>query len=446
MGLLKNKTAIIVCTRLKSSRVPGKCGVNINGKILLEHLNSRLQKTNLPIIYAIPDNENEEFSARIFPELTGQWRKFIGHASDPMKRMYYAAKTFGIENIIRVTHDKIFLDPDDLYAALNKYNKLGCDYLYSSDFTDGVGFEIIKTGVLGRAVERFKDVEHISYAIKAVTDKSHNLKYKQKWYSDIRLLVDFPEDIELLNLLFSCLGNECSQAEVYAFLEQNPWAKQINKKPICTVYTCAYNSEKWLEECMISVANQFCFKEYEYLLIDDHSSDKTPYMMARFASRFRNSRFIRNHKNLGLASSSNVALSQARGRYIVRLDADDYFCEKDAIVRLMEKMESSRGNKCYDVIYPNYFHGNRSTLKRARYAHHVGGALFNTRAINHIKFTEGLRGHDSLDIWLRARETLNIGYLASPVFLYRQHESSMSKTNLKERERIKRELLNENRN
>lgn len=434
-------TAIIVCTRLKSSRIHKKCAVNVNGKILLEHLNSRLQKTGIPIIYAVPQSESIEYQSDVFPQLTGHYDIIIGHDNDPMKRMYAAAVANKVKHIIRVTHDKVFVDPDDIYKALAKYKEEKLDYLYSNRFTDGTGFEIISIKALKDATDRFNNIEHISYAVKAVALNVHNLDMNYKFHPTKRLLVDFPEDVDLLNLLFACLGNECTQQQVFDFLDVNEWATNINKKPYCTIYTCAYNAEKYLHECLNSVATQHYFEDYEYLLIDDHSSDKTPYIMAKFASKFSNVRFMRNFKNLGLASSSNVALSHGRGRYIVRLDADDYFLENNSVIELIESIETPCRKKYYDAIYPNYFHGNRSTIRRARKEHHVGGALFNTRAINHIKFTDGLRGHDSLDVWARAKDVLHIGYVSTPIFMYRQHDASLSKNNLVQRAKIKQQLI-----
>jgi hypothetical protein len=65
-----------------------------------------------------------------------------------------------------------------------------------------------------------------------------------------------------------------------------------------------------------------------------------------------------------------------------------------------------------------------------------------TRAINHVKFTEGLRGYEGLDFFARAKDTLSIGYFARPTFFYTQRNDSMSKTNLDDREKIKNNILN----
>ena len=94
-----------------------------------------------------------------------------------------------------------------------------------------------------------------------------------------------------------------------------------------------------------------------------------------------------------------------------------------------------------DVLYPHNYYGKKKTIQNGR-AHHVGGALFCKSAVNHIKFTEKLRGYEGLDFFLRAREQLNVGYFGKPVFFYRQHSGSMSKTNLKMREDIKRGIEN----
>lgn len=436
------KTAFIICSRKDSSRVPSKAFINYNGLSHLEHLIERLLETEIPIYVAVPEGEEVFYSSLMdkYPK-----RVFIsaGFANDPLRRMYGVAKQNEIENIIRITHDKIFVDPELIFQALGKFNEQKLDYLYSSSFIPGTGFEIISYKVLEQAAASFKKVEHVSYAIKAITENKldfqiMNSLLRTEVHPSVRLLVDYPEDVQLMKLIFATLGKDCRLQQVIEFMADHPWVSQVNRLPKTTVYTCAYNAEKWITEAMGSVAMQENFADIEYILIDDHSSDRTAYLMAKFCQLYKNAQWHRNNVNMGLASSSNRALKMARGKYIVRLDADDYFANNSAIVDMIEVMEERN----LDAVYPNNYLGiGRREVQSASDHHHVGGSLFRTSAVNHVKFTEGLRNFEGLDFFGRAQKQLNIGYLAKPVFVYRQHDGSMSKTNLDERQKTREAIM-----
>ena len=424
-------TAFIVCTRLNSNRLPSKAAININGKTILNHLHDRLKKTGIKIIYAIPTGEIKEFE-KIFESFSGDFEVFSGPNNDPLLRMRMAAESYNIDTAIRVTHDKIFIKEEDVYKCLDVFHKKNLDYLYSTDFTPGSGFEIISSKALVKACRKFKGIEHISYSIKAVTKNQFNIKLENH-VSSVRLLIDFPEDVDLMNVLMANLGNDCSFEDVIKFLSLNRWALNINKMPKITIYTCAYNASPYVMEAMASVSSQSIFSGCEYLLIDDHSTDDTSFKMSRFASCYENTRYIRNPENIGLASSSNIALSQARGQFIVRLDADDYFSSMSSIDDLYREIMF----RDLDAIYPNNYFGKVGSVQKGSENHHCGGTMFRTKAINHVKFTEGLRNLEGYDVWARAKNIINIGYLNKPIFFYRQHDGSMSKINLTLREKTR---------
>lgn len=424
--------AFIVCARLQSRRVPGKALAVVNGKPLLTHLTERLAESGLEVIVAVPECERD---------LWGPWfensecSSFYGHDNDPLRRLYEAAIAGKVDQIIRVTHDKIFVSSHEVIAALDHFQSKKLDYLYSSTQTDGCGFEIISLDALAMAVEKFTEVEHVSYAIKAVTKNSWDMPIKGE--KNLRLLCDYEEDLTLLETVLSTLGNDCTKQDVEAFCRNQRWVNDINKLPRLTVYTCGYNAEDWIMDTMNSVLSQEGFKNFEYILVDDCSTDRTMFRMARFKSKFHNVKLIRNNKNIGLASSSNIALKHARGKYIIRLDADDYFISPTSCRELISEISA----RPVDAIYPANYFGSVNTVQQPEQQHHVGGAIFKTAALNHIKFTDGMRGLEGVDIYARARDQLQIGYFSRPTFFYRQRDGSLSKTNLKERGRIRSSLV-----
>lgn len=428
-----NKTGLVICSRTNSSRIKEKPFHNINGKPVLEHLLRRLKPLQIETCLAVPMDEGERYKA----SFEGLFDKMqLGFDEDPLSRMYHAAEVNGYDTIVRICHDKVFISPDIFWSAINVFKSKNLDYLYSSSFMDGTAFEIISFDALKKAKETFKNIEHISYAVRAVTDNQYDLHIPLEYRSKHRLLIDYPEDITALELIFNSLGNDCSLEKVIKFLNENEWISNINRLPLVSVYTCGYNASKWLPVTLKSVRKQSIYDECEYILVDDFSDDSTAFDMGKFYHDHPNVKFIRNSTNVGLASSSNIALKHAKGKYIVRLDADDFFPNEKALQWLYEEIES----RDIDVIYPNNYYGDVKKVQNGKDQHHVGGTIFKTRGLNHIKFTDGLRGYEGLDLFERAREQLKIGYLNKAVFFYRQHKHSMSKTNLEERENIKREI------
>jgi len=407
----------------------------VAGEPLINNLIRRCLVTGYPVYLAVPgkDFEDYRYLKDLFPD---NFDIHVGQADDPLARTANAAAKYELDAVIRVCHDKIFVEESVVSAMLMAFNRdPKTSYVFSSTLPAGAAIEIISRDALQRAARAYKNVEHISYAIRALDGvKIEDVDFSRQWKTKHRLLVDFPADVEVLDLVLKKCGADCSLELALWFLDRHQWVTALNAPPAVTVYTCAYNAAKWLEKAMGSVALQKGFGRMEYVLVDDASNDAgaTALLMRKFCKTYKNARVVRNDINLGLASSSNVALSEARAPYIVRLDADDFFTSEESLHQLVSVAETSGA----DAVYPHNYFGSRRVVQPGNHSHHVGGALFRTRAANHVRFTEGLRGYEGLDFFVRAREQIKIAYLLHPTFFYRQHDSSMSKTNLAARAEI----------
>ncbi|HYG03224.1 MAG TPA: glycosyltransferase family 2 protein [Chryseosolibacter sp.] len=96
-------------------------------------------------------------------------------------------------------------------------------------------------------------------------------------------------------------------------------------RPLISVVLCFYNEEKFLAESVQSVFGQD-YENWELLLVDDGSSDKSTMMALSFADEFPEKVFYLDHAghaNRGLSASRNLGIANAQGSVVAFIDADD---------------------------------------------------------------------------------------------------------------------------
>lgn len=92
--------------------------------------------------------------------------------------------------------------------------------------------------------------------------------------------------------------------------------------PPISVLLAVHNGEPHLEACLRSVLSQG-HRDFEFLVVDDASTDRTGAILRDAARADTRLKLLRNDRNLGLTASLNRGLTEARGDYIARIDADD---------------------------------------------------------------------------------------------------------------------------
>lgn len=92
-------------------------------------------------------------------------------------------------------------------------------------------------------------------------------------------------------------------------------------KPLVSVIMSVYNSEKYLSEAIESILNQ-TYRNFEFIIINDGSTDKSLEIIKNYAQQ-DSKIFLISRGNRGLVASLNEGMKKARGKYIVRMDADD---------------------------------------------------------------------------------------------------------------------------
>ncbi len=94
------------------------------------------------------------------------------------------------------------------------------------------------------------------------------------------------------------------------------------KNPLVSVIMPVYNSEKYLPEAIESILNQ-SLKDFEFIIVDDCSTDSSTQIIERYAMADSRIRVLRNDRNLNIAESRNRGIEIAAGKYIATMDSDD---------------------------------------------------------------------------------------------------------------------------
>ena len=96
-------------------------------------------------------------------------------------------------------------------------------------------------------------------------------------------------------------------------------------KIIVSIIITNFNYSKFINKCLKSCISQnFNQKKYEIIFVDDNSSDNSIKEINKYKKKFKNLKILKNIKNLGVAQSANRGIKNAKGKYIIRVDSDDY--------------------------------------------------------------------------------------------------------------------------
>ena len=117
--------------------------------------------------------------------------------------------------------------------------------------------------------------------------------------------------------------------------------------PKVSICVPVYNVEKTLNTCIDAILAQ-TFKDYEVILVDDGSTDRSGFLCDEYASRLDNFKVI-HKENEGLGPTRDRALDESCGEYIYHCDSDDWF-ESEMLENLVAAIEKDNA----DVVVFGY--------------------------------------------------------------------------------------------
>ena len=216
-----------------------------------------------------------------------------------------------------------------------------------------------------------------------------------------------------------------------------------------TVIVPIYNVEKYLVECLESIASQTIAFD-EVILINDGSTDKSLLICEKYVSKYSYFNLI-NQKNQGPSSARNQGLKHMTKEYVMFLDSDD-FLRADTVETLKNILNKYK----YDVIYfdadiygeenytikKNIYDRNLAFLERTRISgqefliksypeNHVVSvcmAVFRKKVIDDLRlyFPEGLFYEDNYFSFVFITQAKDVMYIAEHLYQRRYRESSIT--------------------
>lgn len=249
---------LFVIARTDSKRLPSKALLKIKGKPLLKILVDRIRtaKKISKIVICTTKKRSDNILVKFLKE--NNIDVYRGDDKDILKRIYFAAKKFQTSNFILVEGDDVLCDPgliDKTYHELIQGDK---DFLYWSNLPFGVTPTGMKLKPLEKLIKLKGDKKIETGWIKFVIDsKVFNTKKmetlnKRLNRPDIRLSVDYKEDLKLVRRILSHLPSNFKLDDIIKILEDNPnWLKinEVVKKK----YLKNFNREKNYSEIYCDV-------------------------------------------------------------------------------------------------------------------------------------------------------------------------------------------------
>ena len=211
-----------------------------------------------------------------------------------------------------------------------------------------------------------------------------------------------------------------------------------------SVIICAYNLEKIIRVSLESVLMQK-FKNFELIVVDDCSTDKTYEVLKRYEKRDSRIHVLKNEVNSGPSISRNNAVDIAKGEYIVYLDGDDTLYDRNTL----GKVDKVIGNDNPDITYfgvqyvggsnKAYIPNAENSTQKARIVcdmhFPVASKVWRREFLleNDIKFIGGMYYEDMVYSIKAAIKSKKLKYGEFPIYIYyRNREGTiMSTPNMK---------------
>jgi glycosyltransferase involved in cell wall biosynthesis len=199
----------------------------------------------------------------------------------------------------------------------------------------------------------------------------------------------------------------------------------MTQLPTVSLVVAVRNQERYIGRCIRSILNQtYPRADYEVIVVNDASSDQTRFALELFENEIR---VINNPERKGLPGSLNTGIRSARGRFVVRIDGDDYVHHEYLNVLSLHLAL----NPAIDAVACDYnlVSNNGEVIERMNCEEAPIGCGIMFR-IDHLVelglYDEEFLLHEDRDLRIRFLEKHSIHRVALPLYRYRRHDDNMT--------------------
>lgn len=231
------RNAIFITVRTDSNRLPNKALLKILGKPTIELIILRAKKVkNVDEIILCTTNRYIDDDIVKISEKYGI-KYFRGSLEDKLERWLGTAHKYNIEFFITMDGDDLFCDPELMNMSINQMKTSDCDFIKAPEgLIIGSFTYCLKT----RALEKVCDIKDTNdtemmnvYFENTGLFKVCNLDVEDSIFfdDDIRLTLDYPEDLEFFTKVFeglNCQNNDIPIRDIVKYLGKNPDIIRIN--------------------------------------------------------------------------------------------------------------------------------------------------------------------------------------------------------------------------
>ena len=209
----------------------------------------------------------------------------------------------------------------------------------------------------------------------------------------------------------------------------------MKTSPTVSIITPCFNAEKTLENTVASVLAQ-SYREWELILIDDHSTDATYTHVKRYAEKDPRIKAVRMETNGGAAKARNRGIEMAQGRYIAFIDADDLW-HTDKLKTQISLMESNNLALSF-TSYKRIDGGGKSlnnvgvplktNYKKLLKTNYIGcsTAIYDSKVVGKVLMPD-IRKRQDFALWLKLLKKCEFAHgIKEPLTTYRVHKNSLS--------------------
>lgn len=232
----------VITVRLASTRLPKKALLLIEDKTFLEHLVERVSLAKILNDLVIATTNNPIDNEIVALAQKKHWNFFVGDEFNVLKRLIDIGEKHHATHLVRITADNIFTDPNNIDRMVESHIKRAADYTITSELPLGVTAEVVRLSTL-KYLQKIAGgnpqvQEHITPYIRQHPKffKINILKAPLKLrHPEYRLTVDYPEDIEVVKVIFKYFYSKTKKrgvifglSEILKFLNSHPKIATIN--------------------------------------------------------------------------------------------------------------------------------------------------------------------------------------------------------------------------